>query len=328
MVITILEQNGFHPRTQEEYIIKGGVQTKRVVRDIFFMSDKQIHLTRHFVSGFIYKTDATFNTNTRRLPLSVIVGIDNTGHTFPMAFMFITSKSLKSFQFTNKCLTELCFYNCPQLTLICGDFSKGLRAAVALKVKQELALALKGNKDGFVNINEIDDIKIKAERSAGAQEFLEGEIIVIKVKVGTKGEKTHLQLCEQHTIKAIKKRLIHSRRYSKETQLMLVNLLNKWIKAPNLEALKDAQKTLLSRLHFQERDYLQQFYQPKEPQFYYIYTRSLLNLGVNLTQRGESYHVIIKVRLNKNLSISATCEAIIAKTKKLAKEYNEQINEN
>ena len=51
------------------------------------MLDKQIRLTRRFVSGFIYETDTTFNTNTLRLPLSVMVGIDNTGSTFPMALM-------------------------------------------------------------------------------------------------------------------------------------------------------------------------------------------------------------------------------------------------
>jgi hypothetical protein len=77
------------------------------------MSNKQICIARRFVSGFLYKTNATFNTNTRRLPLSVIVGIDNIGHMFPMAFMFITSESAKSFKFANKCLTDLCFYNYP-----------------------------------------------------------------------------------------------------------------------------------------------------------------------------------------------------------------------
>jgi hypothetical protein len=97
VVLTILEENGFHPRTQEEYIVENGIRTDRVVRDIFFMSDKQIRMARRFVSGFLYKTDATFNTNTRRLPLTVMVGIDNTGHTFPTAFMFITSESAKSF---------------------------------------------------------------------------------------------------------------------------------------------------------------------------------------------------------------------------------------
>jgi hypothetical protein len=111
--MTILEQNSFHPRTQEEYIVENSICTKCVVRDIFFMSDEQIRLTRRFVSGFMYKTDATFNTNTRQLPLSIMVRIDNTGHTFPMAFMFIISKSAKSFKFANECLTDLCFYDCP-----------------------------------------------------------------------------------------------------------------------------------------------------------------------------------------------------------------------
>jgi hypothetical protein len=77
------------------------------------MSDEQIYIARRFMSGFLYKTNATFNINTQRLPLSIIVGIDNTGHTFPMAFMFITSELAKSFKFTNKCLTNLCFYNYP-----------------------------------------------------------------------------------------------------------------------------------------------------------------------------------------------------------------------
>jgi hypothetical protein len=55
IVMTILESNGFHPRTRDEYIVKGGIRTKRVVRDIFFMSDKQIRLSRRFVSGFYMK---------------------------------------------------------------------------------------------------------------------------------------------------------------------------------------------------------------------------------------------------------------------------------
>jgi hypothetical protein len=64
------------------------------------------------VSRFLYETNATFNINTRRLPLSIIVGINNTSYMFPMAFIFITSKSAKFFKFVNKCLTNLCFYNC------------------------------------------------------------------------------------------------------------------------------------------------------------------------------------------------------------------------
>ena len=40
MVMTILESNGFHPRTRDEYIIKEGIYIKRVIRDIFFILDK------------------------------------------------------------------------------------------------------------------------------------------------------------------------------------------------------------------------------------------------------------------------------------------------
>jgi hypothetical protein len=54
-------------------------------------------MARRFVSGFLYKTNATFNTNTRRLPLSIIVRINNIGHMFPIAFMFIIIKLIKSF---------------------------------------------------------------------------------------------------------------------------------------------------------------------------------------------------------------------------------------
>jgi hypothetical protein len=96
-VITILEQNSFYPHTREEYIVENGIYIKRVVRDIFFILDEQIYMARRFTSGFLYETNATFNTNTRRLPLSVIVGINNIGHMFPIAFMFITSELAKSF---------------------------------------------------------------------------------------------------------------------------------------------------------------------------------------------------------------------------------------
>ena len=40
MVITILELNGFHPYTRDEYIVKGGICIKRIIKDIFFILDK------------------------------------------------------------------------------------------------------------------------------------------------------------------------------------------------------------------------------------------------------------------------------------------------
>jgi hypothetical protein len=63
------------------------------------------------VSGFLYETNAIFSTNTRRLLLSVMVGINNTRYTFLMAFMFITTELAKFFKFAEECLIDLCFYD-------------------------------------------------------------------------------------------------------------------------------------------------------------------------------------------------------------------------
>jgi hypothetical protein len=324
LLLGILERAGFHPRTREEYLVVDDIRTSRVVRDIFFMSDEQVRLARRFVSSFMYETDATFNTNTRRLPLSVMVGIDNTGKTFPMAFMFITSESAKSFVFASQCLTDLCFYDCPEARVICGDFSKGLGAAIAMKAQQDAAKEAQLDDDRFAQGDkmELDETKVQCSVN-----LLEGDTIIVDVEVGSHGERTLLQLCEWHAIEAIKRRLIHSGRYSKETREELVDLLNRWVKAP-LEGLEKARNILLGRLHKQERDYLRQYYQPKEVQFCRAYTRTYINLGVHSTQRNESYHVVVKKRLHKNLSVSDAIEAIVAKTLELAEEYNARINNN
>jgi hypothetical protein len=111
MVITILKSNGFYPYTYDEYIIKGGIYIKHIIRDIFFMLDEQICLIRWFISGFLYETNATFSMNTHWLLLSMMVGIDNTRYTFPMAFIFITTELAKSFKFVGECLINLYFYD-------------------------------------------------------------------------------------------------------------------------------------------------------------------------------------------------------------------------
>ena len=102
LLVGHLKRYSYYPRTRDKYIVKDGVRKKKVIRDIFFISDEQIRLSCQFVSRFIYKTDATFNTNTLRLPLLVIVRIDNISYTFPIAFMFITLKLAKSFTFASE----------------------------------------------------------------------------------------------------------------------------------------------------------------------------------------------------------------------------------
>jgi MULE transposase domain len=55
--------------------------------------------------------DATFNTNKKRLPLLIIVGVMNLGKTFSIAFSFYSSEFGPAFKFFFKCLSEECFIN-------------------------------------------------------------------------------------------------------------------------------------------------------------------------------------------------------------------------
>ncbi|KAM4058334.1 MULE transposase [Hirsutella rhossiliensis] len=132
LLLTCLEFEDFRVRCFFKYLLDDqGRRTARVLEHLFFCSSEQIRLGRRFVSGFLMQTDATFNTNCLHLPLSVIVGITNTGKTFPLAFAFITSESAEAFEFVNAQLAELVWYDCPPPQVVLGDQTKGLVAAMA-----------------------------------------------------------------------------------------------------------------------------------------------------------------------------------------------------
>src|SRR5437016_13729109 len=88
----------------------------------------------------MYERDVTFNTNRLRLPLSIIVGIDNCGKIFPIAYCYNISESAASFKFAAEQLTDLVFYDCLKAAVIVSDFSKGLGAAGAAKAAVDLGI--------------------------------------------------------------------------------------------------------------------------------------------------------------------------------------------
>jgi MULE transposase domain len=140
-ILQLLEDDGAHVRVRTKYVLDAaGERTGRVIKDLFWMTAEQIKLARRFVSGFMYETDATFNTNRLKLPLSVMVGIDNCGKTFPIAYCYITSKSAASFKFVADQLSDLAFYDCPKAAVVVRDFFKGLGAAIAAKAAVDLSL--------------------------------------------------------------------------------------------------------------------------------------------------------------------------------------------
>ena len=75
------------------------------------------------------------------MPLSILVGILNTGKTLPFSLCFMTSETTASFEFMEQ-QYDLFFYNCPRPKVIYGDFAKSLASAMA---KQEAQHHENGN---------------------------------------------------------------------------------------------------------------------------------------------------------------------------------------
>lgn len=275
------------------------------------MDLEQIKLIRRFVSDFMYKTDATFNTNVLRLPLSVMVGIANTGKTFPAVYCYITAESAASFKWIVEQLTDLCFYNCLEPAVICGDFSKGLRAAVVAKAVADLAVLEPTNEVPLVsNTGDMPEAR---------------EVVVLEET--SKPACILLQLCEWHAMQAIQRKLVSVGRYNKEEREELTNSIQAQIQT-NIEKLDDFRTKLAEALFEDEAEYLDNYYYEKEEQFCRAYTRTYRKLRVYTTQRNKLYYVVVKVKLHKHLPVSKAIHIIVEQTKLLGCIHNDEVNLN
>jgi hypothetical protein len=102
----------------------------------------------------------------------------------------------------------LTFYDCPKAALICRDFSKGLRAAVAAKATLDLAKT--------APTDEVFSLKPSA--------ILDATKVIVS-KEASKPTFVKLQLCEWHAVEAIKQRLVAAGCYKKEKQEKIVDLI-------------------------------------------------------------------------------------------------------
>ncbi len=84
------------------------------------------------------ETDATSNTNRLNMPLSVFLGITNTGLSFPAAYYYISSELKESFLFMFTYMQEIMFYDeCPgPYIIILEDFAAGFGAAMMKTLNQ------------------------------------------------------------------------------------------------------------------------------------------------------------------------------------------------
>jgi hypothetical protein len=303
LILAYLEQEGLHVEVDESYTLHpDNTKKDRLIQAIAWWSQEQMRLARRFVSRRLVESDATFNTNERRLLLQHVVGIDNTGKTFPILQVFHISKSARTFRFIMDIWRTYFFYDCPGPAVWCGDFAAGLTAAVAQQAVKDAIAARKAEKLALSKGKEversvlpgplnIDDLLSTAPLwEADSQTIIVDWVADVPETVqGHDGYQMFLQRCEWHAAEAIKKKLIKTG-YKKEERDTLVDLIWTWIKAPDLKALESARDRLILRLRNDEKEYLVEYYQPKEPSFARAYTSRLPNLGIHSTQRNEKYH--------------------------------------
>jgi hypothetical protein len=128
------------------------------------------------------------------MPLSVMVGINNIGKTFPMAFCYITSESAISFKWVSEQLTDLIFYDCLWPMVVCGDFSKGLGKCVADKADEDI----RKDREAVEKARQAKALLFADDSISSSDENEDKDTIVVDVVVNSEGERMILQLCEWH----------------------------------------------------------------------------------------------------------------------------------
>jgi MULE transposase domain len=90
-----------------------------------------VKLARRFCPDWMIQADGTFNTNAIKMPLIDMIGVTNTGETFPFAFCFVTSERGDAWRFTFQCLAECIFPDIPLPLVVIADQGLGLRSVFA-----------------------------------------------------------------------------------------------------------------------------------------------------------------------------------------------------
>ena len=120
-----------------------------------------------------------------------------------------------------------------------------------------------------------------------------------------------MQLCQWHAVENMRKRLItYGYCKTKDDVEHWRALLWKYVKSTTEDDLEEHRATLLTELQSPERQYMVTNWLPKEQSFITCFTKRYPNLNTKATQRGESFHWVVKNSLNPKLALPEACKRI------------------
>ena len=141
--------------------------------------------------------------------------------------------------------------------------------------------------------------------------------------------KSKLQFCNWHAAQAMIKRFrdlgyssIEIDGYTKDDREVygLKDLVWAYLKSANLTALQRNREVLLAHLRGPDKSYILNTWGPKEVRVIAYHVKKLPNLGYNATQRGESYHVLIKAVTNGQMTLEDSAREISLKISDILKQ--------
>jgi len=119
-----------------------------------------------------------------------------------------------------------------------------------------------------------------------------------------------MQLCQWHAVENIKTRLIkHGYYKTKENREFFNGLLWEYVKSATIEDLAKNRSDFLYYLEPSEQDYMVSW-RRKEESFVTCFIKWYPNLSTYSTQRGESFHRIVKDSLHPAISLPEACKRI------------------
>ena len=127
-LVHALDEAGFRFACRmEERKDENGVILKRKLQQVWFTLDLQIELAQRFIADFVMLVDGTFSTNALNLTLISMIGITNTGHSFPAVQSFARSEAAMSFDFIFECNRDYIFTGkIPPPRVIISDQAGGI----------------------------------------------------------------------------------------------------------------------------------------------------------------------------------------------------------
>jgi hypothetical protein len=230
----------------------------RKLKQIWFAHKEQLKAAQRFVSDWLLVIDRTFNTNKDRLPLLIAVGVLNSGHTFPIAFSYVPSESDESLGFFWDSMKEECFIS-----------DENLPAPPPPRV-------------------------VIADQAGG-----------ILSSVSKAWPQCRVQICDWHAVEAMKAKYRKSGYKKAEIDGLrnkdgtiekegLADLSWNYIKSMTIDELTTNRAILIAALQPEDQDYIRKTWQTKEDRVVYCYTKFYPNLGSTSSQRGESYHPVMR----------------------------------